>query len=232
MWVMLRNPMGRTAVSVTEEKTEEEAEAERHEGEDEECERFRPYGLHTTPRPTLDGIETAARIVSVHDGDTVTAVVPAFGGYYVYHVRLDGIDACELGAARPANRAVAALARDRLLGLILDDPSPIEGGQKGAEERLDRDVRVVRLRCGRFDKYGRVLGRITTGGGVEVNRALVEEHLAYEYHGGRRLTELEQLRAMGRDPDGDLLSDTGEESSLWKRVVNWVAPEVYFFPQS
>ena len=206
---------------------------------DPDVERFRPHGLKTTPTMSLAGLSTVARVVSVHDGDTLTVVLPAFGGYYRFHVRLDGIDACELGAERPANRMLAKMARDRLVQLVAPPLVPplvpplapplaqaVPDTQAALEQELERVICIVTLRCGRFDKYGRVLGSVYEDA-RSVNQVLLDEKLAYAYHGGRRLTEDEQMRAMGRDPDGEI-STVGNNSkgimAFWKRVVGGVPP--------
>ena len=169
----------------------------------------------------LDGVDTLARVVSLHDGDTLTAVVPLFGRHVKVHVRVAGIDTCEMNATDDANRRLAFLARDRMLQLVLGDdhaaillspPPPPETtrppggrGRRPPSDKaridalLDGGVYMVRLRCGRFEKYGRVLAKVFGKDAGEDDPSfgdvLVAEGLAYEYRGGRKLTEAEQLRA-------------------------------------
>jgi endonuclease YncB( thermonuclease family) len=211
--------------------------------------RFREHRASNTPdlSRALDGLETIARVVSLHDGDTLTAVFDALGGFYKIHVRLDGIDAPEVGSKTPANRRVAGMARDRLLELILDDPRSVAAlaahllqttKEKEEEEEeirgdddddairayqerkaneierfLDGGVYLVRVQCGRCEKYGRLLGRLTSAYSDALtpsfNEVLVEERLALPYHGERKMTDAEQMRALGRDENtGDLLPGT------------------------
>ena len=77
----------------------------------------------------------AAKVVSVHDGDTITALVD---GNRQVKVRLTGIDAPELG--QPFGR----VARDHLAELV-----------------MRKDVELV---GDKRDKYGRQLSRVVIGG--------------------------------------------------------------------
>ena len=190
-----------------------------------DVDRFRPYGL-LAPYMSLAGTEATARVVSLHDGDTVTVVLQAFGGYYRFRVRLEGIDACELTSTAEPNRRLAAEARDRLLQLVMSGSAvpataPVTKYiQKDAEAALDVNVRLVRLKCSKFDKYGRLLGRLSDVDGADgakcFNDVLLKEKLAYEYHGARRLSEEDQLVAMGRDKDGNITETSLSSYSFWK----------------
>ncbi|CAM9979230.1 unnamed protein product, partial [Ectocarpus fasciculatus] len=46
--------------------------------------------------------------------------------------------------------------------------------------------KIVALRLGEFDKFGRLLGAIHTPEGVNVASDLVSKGMAVEYHGGKR----------------------------------------------
>jgi endonuclease YncB( thermonuclease family) len=157
-----------------------------------EIARFSPYDKHS-PQWTLSGLDTLARVVSIYDGDTLMAVVPCAGGFFRFSVRLDGIDTCEMNSAAAANRNIARLARDRLGQMITNTDF-------GWDDVLERDVCLVRLKCGGFDKYGRLLASVFSAGTQKksYNDVLVEERLAYVYNGGTKLAEEEQMRVLGR----------------------------------
>ncbi len=174
-----------------------------------DIERFRPYGRHQTPALSLSGLDTLARVVSVHDGDTLTAVVPFAGSYYRFQVRLEGIDTCELRSTANANRELAQRARLHLSRLVLEcgqGHAPDIGASVTAaavDGLLDESVCLVRLVCGGFDKYGRLLAAVFRGsdgapphGSPSFNDALVGARLAYRYAGGTKLTEAQQLEAL------------------------------------
>jgi endonuclease YncB( thermonuclease family) len=93
----------------------------------------------------------AWRIVSVHDGDTVTAIDPA---NTQHRIRLQGIDAPEIG------QAFGTKSRDRLTTLVKGKTVPVvvEG----------------------HDRFGRVLARIQIDG-RDLGEQLVGEGMAWHY---------------------------------------------------
>jgi len=127
---------------------------------------------------TLVGLAAPAKVVDVHDGDTVRLVVRRAGRLEQYVCRLAGIDAPELHPRRSApdrerTMGAARAARDRLRGLILNT--------------------IVDAAFGRPDKYGRQLVTLTTRAavgavpaGTVVNDYMVRAGLAVAYDGGRK----------------------------------------------
>jgi len=112
------------------------------------------------------------KVVSVHDGDTLTVLDAAS----VQHkVRLQGIDAPERG------QPFGTVARERLAALTM--------GQTVTVETFGRD------------RYGRTLGRIVIEG-QDVNRQMVLDGLAWHYlrySKAEALTAAErEARAAGR----------------------------------
>jgi endonuclease YncB( thermonuclease family) len=150
---------------------------------------FKLHGGGNTPDFSLKDVKTVARVVSIYDGDTMKVVIPLFGGFHKFSVRLLGIDACEIRATDPLKRAAAERARDRLIQLVTGHllPSP---KKKDVEKLLDESVALVWLECGEFDKWGRVLVRAfphpRREEGVSFSDTLLEERLAAPYGGGRR----------------------------------------------
>lgn len=203
-------------------------------------ERFREHRGDNTRELSraLEGADAIARVVSVHDGDTLTAVFEALGGFYKIHVRIDGIDAPELRAVSPANRKVAGLARDRMVDLIVDDPDRTghlatarDATCLGAYDPKQIDalfaagVYVVRIQCGRCEKYGRLLGKVSSAYSDALSPsfgdALIEARLALPYGGGHKMTEADQMRALGRDVDtGELLRAPAAEG-FWRKGVGY-----------
>lgn len=84
-----------------------------------------------------------AKIVSVYDGDTVSACVLVGGRPFKWSVRLAGIDTCELRTSVAREKEHALVAKKRV-------------------EELCLNKLVVLDCCGRktFDKYGRILARV------------------------------------------------------------------------
>ncbi len=100
---------------------------------------------------SADAETFTARVVSVHDGDTITALAD---GNRQVKVRLKGLDAPELG--QPFGQA----AKRHLSGLAFGKTVEIEAGGK--------------------DRWGRTLGTVKVGG-KPAAEAMVSEGLAWHY---------------------------------------------------
>lgn len=109
-----------------------------------------------------------AEVVEVVDGDTLTVRAIIWLGQSVEtNVRLDGVDAPEMRARCPREKALAESARDAVRGLV--------------------GVGLVHLLDVQPDKYGgRVRARVRVAGGVDLTEALLKTGLVRPYHGERR----------------------------------------------
>ena len=152
---------------------------------------FQQYGP-STALFSLDGYHTIARVVGISDGDSIVATLPlplpsAGAPVYKFHIRLDGIDTPEMHGGGEA----AVNARNRLVqlitGLPLSDTALLT--KKHIQDLLTNHVYLVRLECKKFDKYGRVLADVfkPTHDRVSFSQVLLDEGLAKEYHGGKKL---------------------------------------------
>ena len=103
-----------------------------------------------------------ARVVSVHDGDTITVRV----GGQTEKVRLLGIDSPELNDERRDYRAEGYKARDFARGLLL-----------GKTVTLESDPRQ-----GNRDAYARLLRYVILGDGTNANEELVRRGYARVYN--------------------------------------------------
>lgn len=122
----------------------------------------------------LNGLECWAKVVKIYDADTIHCVFFINGKAFKFKVRLAMVDTAEKKSEDPAERAWAMKGIKRLEELI--------GGK------------LIFLRCHRWDKYGRLLGTLfhseedaaPESGAKSLNQKLIDEGLAYEYHGRRR----------------------------------------------
>lgn len=133
---------------------------------------------HNTPRFDVDGVKAEeARVVGVHDGDTVKVLLPipwAGGALRMVTLRLLHIDAPELSTAEGPG------VRDRLLRWLAPTAFPQSAEPftpKHIQEALDREVVLCGVECGGLDKYGRVLALLKRGQEC-VNTVLLNEGLA------------------------------------------------------
>ncbi|SMH56520.1 thermonuclease family protein [Azospirillum agricola] len=109
-----------------------------------------------------------AEVVEVVDGDTLTVRAIIWLGQSVEtKVRLDGVDAPEMRAHCPEEKALAESARDAVRELV--------------------GVGLVHLLDVQPDKYGgRVRARVRVAGGGDLTEALLRTGLVRPYHGERR----------------------------------------------
>ena len=114
---------------------------------------------------SLDGMTFNARVIGVYDGDTITVIFNFKGELSRWSCRLAGIDTPELKTKNEKEKIAAIKARDFLRECVLD--------------------KVVKIECGEFDKYGRLLVTVFYEG-VNVNLDLISKGYAIAYNGGTK----------------------------------------------
>ena len=87
------------------------------------------------------------KVVNIYDGDTCKVVFPMNGKMYRWNVRLSGYDTPEMRPPKSQeNRdeeiAAAKEAKNFLIGKVMNEDQ------------------LVYIKCGEFDKYGRLLGTL------------------------------------------------------------------------
>jgi endonuclease YncB( thermonuclease family) len=130
-----------------------------------------------------------ARVVSLHDGDTFTAIVHLDSTFYKFPIRVARIDTCEMTSKDPFLKTKAFMARDKLFSLIIGSTriDTIEWRKRDFDNYFQNNTTIIVLECKEMDKYGRVLADVS-----DFSDILVREKLAYWYDGGKKLTEDEQ----------------------------------------
>ena len=132
------------------------------------------YNVKNTQFFTLEGNEYLCKCVKVYDGDTITVVFKPFevnlpNSIYKYNVRLIGIDTPELKTDNIDEKKKALDVRDVLRGKILD--------------------KFIIIKCGKFDKYGRLLADVYDENKIEhINKWLIDGGFANTYDGGTKQT--------------------------------------------
>lgn len=115
------------------------------------------------PRFSLSGNTYKARLIDIHDGDTITVAAEVFpGNVFQLSIRLLGIDAPEITSKDPFVKQKAEAARMRLVEIL--GPGLTTNKQhftrNEMRQLLQKDVHVVIISCQGMDKYGRVLSRV------------------------------------------------------------------------
>jgi endonuclease YncB( thermonuclease family) len=106
------------------------------------------------PYPIPKGRAITGRCVGVHDGDSITVLLDTPSGKRQSKIRLDAIDAPELG-----------------------QPFSNRSKQTLADMVFDKECTVESLGA---DKYGRTVGRVTVSG-KDVNAAMLESGMAWHF---------------------------------------------------
>ena len=110
--------------------------------------------------------KTKGKVVSVYDGDSIKIVFKLFKqGYFKWNCRLEGIDTPEFKTRDKEIKKYGTYVRDLLREKILN--------------------KIVSIKCGDFDKFGRLLVKIYTKNEC-VNNWLLNNNYAVEYHGFKK----------------------------------------------
>jgi micrococcal nuclease len=123
-----------------------------------------------TKRFTFDGSRFLCKCIKVYDGDTITVAFKPFQinndeNIYKYSIRLSGIDTPEIRTKNIDEKKKAIEIRDILKEKILN--------------------KFIYIQCGKFDKYGRLLGYVFYDD-ININEWLVNEGFANKYDGGTK----------------------------------------------
>ena len=105
------------------------------------------------------------RVIKVYDGDTIKVVFPIFNTPYKWNCRVNGVDTPELRTRDESEKKNGYYVRDRLREKILN--------------------KMVKVKCGEFDKYGRLLADIYIDK-LHVNKWLIDRKYAFAYDGGTK----------------------------------------------
>tara|TARA_B110000902_G_C14248045_1_gene565032 strand:- start:244 stop:654 length:411 start_codon:yes stop_codon:yes gene_type:complete len=114
---------------------------------------------------SFNNFKTKAKVVKVYDGDTIWVAFNYKGKYVRIKIRLYGIDTPELRSKHNLEKEKAIDAREYLKRMIFN--------------------KIITLECGKFDKYGRLLGKIYYNN-IYVNQKMIEMGLGIAYNGGTK----------------------------------------------
>ena len=160
-------------------------------------EALRQSGNHT-PLFDLSGRETWARLVHVHDGDTVSVCVDLghVGGDGPYDVkrlilRMTGIDAPEIRTHDADEKRLAIRSRAHLLNRLAPHLFDVEKDwscEKDITDLLRDNLVLVYVKMSKFDKFSRVLTDIfeQPDDRLSLNQWMLDNKLADAYDGGHK----------------------------------------------
>ena len=107
----------------------------------------------------------------------------------------------ELKSKNELNYQMALLALKRLFELCtqssIQSKSSLSETKEEIKQYLHNNITIIKIICGKFDKYGRLLANIFTYNDEKsISEYLLSEKLAYQYDGGKKLTEDEQIEKL------------------------------------
>ena len=146
---------------------------------------------------SLNNKEFDAKITSVYDADTCKAVFYLNGELIKYTLRLVGIDTPEIRPKKSSDNReeeiiAAKRARNRFIQLCTNCELEIDKdiSKKELQKIIDKNTKIIKLKCFEFDKYGRLLANILIIGEfsetINVNEVLIKEGHGYNYDGGTK----------------------------------------------
>ena len=115
---------------------------------------------------TLEGRSVLGKVVRVIDGDSMKVSIPVDGHVWTFPVILSGIDCPEIRTRNEKEKDLGIQAKNRVEELVIG--------------------KIVALKLGEFDSFGRLFGSVTTSDGVDVSDDLISSGLAVRYEGGKR----------------------------------------------
>jgi endonuclease YncB( thermonuclease family) len=144
------------------------------------------------PLMSLNGTTAPGKVVEMYDGDTCKIVLLINGQLQKYNCRLLGLDTPEMKPPltkpnRDVEIKMAHACRNKLMQLVTNCSCPNDAMLKKQEcaKLLDSNTKIIRVECGEFDKYGRLLVTLFADEKC-VNNILVEGNFAKSYDGGTK----------------------------------------------
>ena len=145
---------------------------------------------------SLDGMTMHGKVVDIYDGDTCKIVLLNDNKLQKFNCRLSGLDTPEMKPSlKKANRDKeiihAKQCRNRLIQLVTNCDCDILNSsitKKNVKKLLEINSKIITIKCGEFDKYGRLLVRLYSDETTEeeVNQILINEGFAKVYDGGSK----------------------------------------------
>ena len=129
-----------------------------------------------TPKFSLQGLTKLCKVVDIYDGDTCRVVFNHNGCINKWNIRMNGYDSPEMRPSRNLEN------RDEIKKKALEAKNFLKSLVANSSEQL------VYLKCGGFDKYGRLLGELYVNLDDEksVNQQMIDNNYGYVYHGGTK----------------------------------------------
>jgi endonuclease YncB( thermonuclease family) len=164
-----------------------------------EKDNFQKYDYKTPLFSLASSEKKPARVVGVHDGDTLSCILMVGDRYSRFVVRLQGVDTPEITSHDPVIKERATIARNFVIERVTGFPLPLDPKKKNEKEKekwtrtdickyLCEKVYMVNLVCSEMDKYGRLLAEVfvNDSNSQSINAELIAKGYANAYDGGHK----------------------------------------------
>ncbi len=140
--------------------------------------------LKNTKEHSFIGQINKCVIIDCYDGDTCTiAMFISKNQIQNFKCRLQGLDTPEI---KSENRKLAEDARNYLISLATETNfKGYNKTKKEIQEYLQNHKKILKIECGGWDKYGRLLGTLYIHD-KNINQKLLQEGHAKPYSGGKK----------------------------------------------
>jgi endonuclease YncB( thermonuclease family) len=134
--------------------------------------------LDNTPLWSLKDQIHYVKVLKVYDGDTIWIAIRINFTIYKLKVRMYGIDTPEMKPLKTQKNRDKEIAAAKKAKKFLADLV---------------DQKVIKMKCGEWDKYGRLLGTLIIKGNglcsseINVNELMIKEGHAKAYFGGTKI---------------------------------------------
>lgn len=138
----------------------------------------------------LNGQTHLAKVVNVYDGDTCHVIIKFNNKFYKFKVRALGYDSPEIKPSinlpnRNKIKEKAIDARNYLISRVTDIENIYNLGKKDLNEEVKKNKKIIKLKCYKWDKYGRLLGEFYVNG-ININKEMINKKYGYKYDGGTK----------------------------------------------
>lgn len=142
------------------------------------------------PQFDLAGQNFYARLIGLHDGDSLRVAFDMNGKLCQIMTRLNGIDTPEIRSKNAQEKALAVRARDYVAAWAMPDKFRVGGNytEKELVTALWNEPVIVYLKCGPLDKYARLIAEFYKDETEHhsLNKLLRDNGFADSYEGGTK----------------------------------------------
>lgn len=142
---------------------------------------------------SLNGQILDGKVVDIYDADTCKIVFFINNNFVKFNCRLSGIDTPELRPKKininyEKEKKLGFMARNRLIQLCSNEGCCNINSSLSKKDKISllrENKNIMKVKCGKFDKYGRLLVELFNNNN-SLNSLLVSEKYALEYDGGTK----------------------------------------------